>query len=283
MHVLRSDEQIGSLVDKRGTQGISEYGFKTYVKYLDRWLDRVLKFKHTDGKSLGLNKLVIARLGDHVEGETIYPGQSFNIDQPLVDQVFEGVAQEVETLLTLAKEFNQIEIYCVSGNHGRAGKKGQNHVRTNWDYVFNKVLKQMLIGQENINIHISSGPAMVVQNGKYNFLYKHGDGVPRWMGIPFYGLDRDFKKMQILYNMIIHYQFVGHFHQPANITDQILINGSFPGGNEFSINQLGVATRPSQKLFYFDHDHGINRETNLYLNDQWELTADEDGIFTPHE
>jgi len=283
MHVLRSDEQIGMLVDKKGTQGISEYNFKTYIKYLNTWLEKVLHFKEIDSKSLGLNKLVIARLGDHVEGESIYPGQPFHIDQPVVDQIFEGVKYEVEVLLQLAKVFNKIDIFCVCGNHGRIGKKGQHHERTNWDYIFNRVLKEMLIGQKNINIYISSGPAMVIKNGNFNFLYKHGDGVPRWMGIPFYGLDRDYKKMQILYNMIIHYQMVGHFHQPANITDQILINGSFPGGNEFSINKLGIATRPSQKLFYFDKKYGINRESNIYLNKQWELNPDEFGIYTIHD
>lgn len=283
MHALRSDEQVGMLVDKARTQNISEYNFKIYVEYLYKWVDKVLKFKELDGKSLGLNKLVLARLGDHVEGETVFPGQSFHIDQPVVDQIFESAKHEVEALQLLAKEFNEIEIYCVCGNHGRVGRKGQSHEKTNWDYIVHKVMKEMLSKQKNIRMFISSGPAMIVKHGEYNFLYKHGDSVLSWMGIPFYGLNRDYLKQQILYNMIIHYQLVGHFHEPANLSDKILVNGSFPGGTEFSVNKLGVANRPCQKLFYFDNEHGINRESNLYLNDQWVLSPDAAGIYTTHE
>ena len=34
------------------------------------------------------------------------------------------------------------------------------------------------------------------------------------------------------------------------------------------------------KIFYFDKDKGINRESNLYLADPVRLTPDENGIYT---
>jgi hypothetical protein len=74
---------------------------------------------------------------------------------------------------------------------------------------------------------------------------------------------------------------VGHFHQPASIGDsKVLLNGSLVGGSELSINRMGLTNLPSQKLFYFDKKHGINRETNLHLADPVQLEADENGIFT---
>ena len=49
-----------------------------------------------------------------------------------------------------------------------------------------------------------------------------------------------------------------------------------------SINQMTMATRPSQKIFYFDSEYGINRESNLYLSEPVKLVPDERGIYTAY-
>lgn len=280
-HAMRSDAHVGEELDKKQVQGMGNYGFKIYKKRIDRWVDKMITFREQDKKSLGLNKLVIEHLGDQVTGESIYKGQSFYLDLSLTDQLFYSVEVESEAILALAQVYPEVEIFMVPGNHGRPGLKGGNHYRTNFDYLFYRALKQALAPQKNVKIYISESPSMIVQHGNFTFFLTHGDAAKGWMGIPFYGLERMLRRLPGLYNMIIHYMLSGHFHQPAAIGDsKILLNGSIVGGDELSINRMGLANLPSQKLFYFDNIHGINRETDLHLADPMQLTADKDGIFT---
>jgi len=134
----------------------------------------------------------------------------------------------------------------------------------------------------NIKVYVSESPLMLVQHGQFTFSYSHGDNVKSYMGIPFYGLDRMVKKITSMFNKYIHYFCVGHFHDPASLSDNIFINGTMVGGSNLSINRMNTLSVPSQKMFYFDLEKGVNRETNLYLEDLTELTPDKNNIFTPY-
>jgi len=280
MHLLRSDAHVGKVVTSSLTQGIGDYNTERYIERLHRWRDKVLLFKSQD-KGLGLNKCVISHLGDQVDNETIYPGHSFHIDMPVVDQVMVSLESEYRVLLELAQVFNKIEIFCVPGNHGRPGKKGENHPKSTWDYIFYKFLKILTANQPNIEIFISEGPSIVVQHHNFNFFYSHGSNVRFFVGMPWYGIDRNFRRLSNLYGMVFDYQCLGHVHTPST-TPGSFTNGSFAGGDNLSINQMMLSSRPSQKMFYLDPDEGPNRVTELYLTDQVELTSDKNGIFTEY-
>ncbi len=279
-HSIRSDAQVGQKTDPRLVQGISEYNIDIYKERVHRWTSKIISFRQQDMKSLGLNRLIIHHVGDQVEGEAIFAGQAFYLDSCLTDQLFQSVETEVSAILTLAGIFPEIEIYAVAGNHGRPGAKGMNHVRTNFDYIFYRALQTALIHQPNVKVYVSESPSMIVKHGNFIFLLNHGDNAKGYMGIPFYGLERMFRRLHDLYSMKIDYQLIGHHHQPLNISDRIIMNGSLPGGSDLSINRMGITNLPSQKIFYFDPEHGINRESNLHLADSIKLTPDEHGIFT---
>jgi|GEM_PF-3868794 len=280
-HAMRSDAHVGEFLEPSLVQNLNIYNKDAYKRRVGRWVKKLILFREQDKRSLGLNKLVIHHLGDQVTGESIYKGQAFYLDLNLTDQLFLSVEVEANAILELAKYFPKVEIFTVTGNHGRPGAYGMNHKKTNFDYLFYKSLKQTLAHQKNVSVYVSESPSMVVQHGNFIFLLNHGDASKGWMGIPFYGLERMYRRLPSLYNMMVHYQLSAHHHQPANIGDsKILLNGSLVGGSELSINRMGLTNLPSQKLFYFDKNHGINRETNLHLKDPVELKADDKGIFT---
>jgi len=283
MHLLRSDAQVGSRVDPQFTSGLGKYDWKTYVSRLEKLTQKIVTFHDQDHGALGLHRLISPQLGDQVEGELIFSGQAYVIDLPLVDQVFQSVEMEVNRFwLPLAEIFDNIELFCVIGNHGRQGRKGDGSQRTNWDYVFYRCLKQILeTSTAHVKVHVSESPIMLVEHGDYLFCYKHGDDVKSWMGVPYYGLDRSVNKTSRMFNKVIHYNCVGHFHQTGNMSDVTLINGTMVGGSDLSINRMASSGRPSQKMFYFDKKYGINRESQIYLADRIDLESDSNGIFTP--
>ena len=281
-HLMRSDAQVGQYTDARWVQGVSRYDSQIYECRVNKLAEKVSLFREQDHRSLGLNKLVVYHLGDQVEGEGIFKGQPFAIDLPGVEQLFHSLRVEAGFVLFLASIFPEVEIFCVPGNHGRPGRKGDNHPKTNFDYVFYRLLQMTLERQENVKVYVSESPSMLVRQGEFNCLLNHGDNATSWNGIPYYGLDRVAKRVHELYGMVINYNFCGHHHTPCNLADRVIMNGCLPGGSDFSVNRLTVATRPSQKIFYFDKDHGINRESNLYLAEPVKMEADENGIFTAY-
>lgn len=279
---MKSDDHCGEIVDPAWVQGVSEYNSNIFKERLEIWTQKVLTFRDQDKKSLGLNKLVLNFLGDHVTGETVFKGQAFFIDLCVIDQLLLCVEQYTSAILALAESFPKIEIFCVQGNHGRIGKKGDNHPRSNFDYLFFRMLQTALRLQPNVKVFVNESPTMIVKHGNFVFCLNHNDDTRGWNGIPYYGLDRKARRLGDLYGMMIHYKLGGHFHSPANLNDETLLNGTMVGGSDLSVNSMRVATRPSQKIFYFDREHGIHRESNLYLADKTVLTADDNGIFTSY-
>ena len=283
-HLMKSDDQVGEKVDSEFVQGVSSYNIDSFIERMNRLTEKVILFRDQDKASLGLNKLVIYMLGDHVDGETIYKGQPFFIDAIAADQLMICFQTYVKCLLVLCEHFPEIEVFCVWGNHGRPGRKGENHPRTNYDFLLFRMLQETFaLRQKNIKFYVSKSPTMLVQNGKFNFALNHFDSVPAWNGIPYYGLDRMARRLSDLYNVRIHFKLGGHFHVPSNLGDEILINGTMVGGSVLSVNKMWVTSRPSQKIFYFNKNYGIHRETNLHLADPMTLTVDENGIYTAYE
>jgi hypothetical protein len=279
---LRSDAHVGEITDEKHVQMLARYSTDIYKTRLNTWLEKVLKFREQDKNSLGLNTLSIYHLGDQVGGENIYKGQQFYLDLPLVDQLFTSVECETSAILALAEYFPKIEVFCVPGNHGRPGLVGTNHPRTNFDYIFYRSMKTALSGQKNVSVYVSESPYMLIQEGNYKVLMNHGDNVRSWQGIPFYGLERHYSRLHSLYGTIVDVELVAHHHQPLNICDRILMNGAFPGGSDMSINRMSITNIPSQKIFYFHPEHGINRESNLYLDNGVSLDYDDNNIYTSY-
>lgn len=283
LHALRSDEQAGAKVTAMDTSGIGGYNLDIYVDRLHKWADKVILFKDQDCRSLGLNKLVIHRLGDWLEGECIYPGQAFYIDAPVVDVMYQTVLpHEREVMRRLASHFEFVEQFCVQGNHGRVGKKGDHHWMTSFENILYRTLQIVTSDQLNVKTFISDSIAMLVQHGSFTFCLDHGAHLTSNYGVPYYSMDRTFKALPNLYNRVVDVLLMGHRHTPSNLADQVLMNGSMMGGSDLSVNKMKVATRASQKIFYFDKDHGINRESNIYLENKPALTADGNGIYTPY-
>ena len=90
--------------------------------------------------------------------------------------------------------------------------------------------------------------------------------------------------MMTLTGLPIHYLHHGHHHQP-HLGDihigQIIGNGSFEGGSDYSVGDLITANIPKQ-FFCGINKKGITWEYQIRLADYPELKADEKTrIYTP--
>jgi hypothetical protein len=282
------DVHVGERVVKEDVANMTEYSFDKFLERMDVLRDSIAECIDIQRSRIPINTLVINMLGDIVTGEDIYLGQNRNIDMELTKQTFEGAHYISEKLITpMAKLFNKVRIHAVFGNHGRTGKPGQFHPRTNFDYIVYRFLYEHYRNQPNVEINIAECPLMLFklpEAPNYNHLLCHGDTVNSWMSVPYYGIQRDAGKYVQLFNMPLHYIHIGHFHNSAKIDmpyGEQIVNGSFCGGSELSIFKMKTKSRPKQLLFGFNDTRGKTWSYDIQLTGMDVPVRDSRGFYTP--
>ena len=279
-----SDLQLGMCVNTRDTTDLGGYNFEIFVQRLERLKKTIITVAEEQRLVRPIKNLIIFGLGDFVEGENIFPAQALFLDMNASDQFIRGAQEIGKFIRDLACYFENVVMYGVWGNHGRLGRKGHNHPRSNLDYLLLRVLQLHTKDIKNVQIFVSEGPLMAVKIFNQVHLLRHGDDTGSWMGIPFYGMERDTLKHSNLIRMPIDHAHVGHHHRRASWEVSVMsihMNGSFCGPTPFGVNQMKMADRPCQNLFMVHPDHGLNWRIPIWLEKAKQLTENEYGIFTP--
>ena len=280
-----TDMQIGRRVDLGMTAGITEYNFEIFQERMERLVYRFLKIvkeQRTDRRKI--KRCIIALGGDIVDGEDIFPGHAFVIDLSAFRQVTEGVHVLAQAISEISKHFEQVDIICVDGNHGRPGKKGQHSPHTNFDRIFYYMLSLLMKDHKNINISIAEGHMAILDVFGYTFLMSHGDEYRGSLGIPVYGQRRAAHHYMSMTRLAIDVFLHGHHHNPADFDvafSESIAVGSFQGGSIFSVKNMQTACQPSQLCFFIHPQHRITSKWKITLEELPKMTADKHGFYTP--
>ena len=258
--LLLGDLHIGEVVSLEETSGISEYNFDIFRKRLQLLSDQINTFLFQKLCGYNFDEIVVICLGDMVSGNIIDELIETN-DPEVTDQVVDGAYILAQFLQEQAQRFPQVVVHGIPGNHGRLKRKKQYKRRyASWDRVMYKMIGSILRQQDNISFHFPKSLFGVAEICGAKFLYTHGDEIRSWMGIPWYGMERDRRRKQELAYRIpdlghFDYMILGHFHTCVQMdapSGEIIVNGSFVGGDEYSIGRLGRAMEPSQIIFGVD-------------------------------
>ncbi len=278
-----SDLQMGTAREPTRTAGLGYFDKEEFLVRLDKLAEAIVEIVGIQRKGgITINQLIINGLGDYVEGETVYPGQGFNVDADLIEQVFvlgEAVVQRL--FLPLCEVFPSVEMFAVEGNHGTAGRFGSE--RTNWDLICMMWWAARMQQQKNFKMYVSASPFCLYQQFEDLHLISHGSEVKSYNRIPFYGLERAHGRYMALTGQFIHFFHVGHHHNLADIDlmfGKDIINGSFTGGTEYSIGKMQKSNHPKQMFFGLNKNHQTWKY-DIFLADIPRLEPDERGIFTP--
>ena len=197
--------------------------------------------------------------GDMVEGEAIFAGQPFEIDDDLWTQSVKTVPKLLTHVITkLSPLVSKIKVACVHGNHGRSGFKGGGHSRkTNWDLVSYNTAKLMcqIAGVKNMSWEISETWFVKQKVAGNGILCVHGDQIGG--GNPF-NVNAIFKKAMGWTHNIEDWKFlsVGHHHTHAsgelNKDMYFFLSGSPESGNEFAREKLAQGGLALQRLCFFN-------------------------------
>lgn len=204
--------------------------------------------------------------GDIVDGISIYPKQSFYIDNTLLSQVFDGIAQISETIAWVSCRFGNVNIFGTYGNHGRISKYYDE--LSNVDLMFLRALELGCQNLSNVKFAISNQSLFTFKLGKYNAMVAHGHDVAggaatainnrvmRWLAT------EEYKNIDLF--------IFGHFHTPINYSCQrayVVVNGSTVSGDRYAIEKMGLSAAPSQTAIISTNTDVVQSIKYFFLKD----------------
>lgn len=155
----------------------------------------------------------------------------------------------------LLKEFDRVFVPCVVGNHGRQSHKprAKGRVHENFEWLIYEYLRRHFKDEKRISFMIPDGADCQFSIYGKNFLLTHGDQFRGGTGISglytplMLGMARKQKRNQAM-GKPFDVMMVGHWHTYVH-TDQLIVNGSIKGIDEYSYQGNFGAERPQQALW----------------------------------
>lgn len=269
-----SDLQLGTLVEKKKTGGLNEHDWKIFKKKLRIWIENVKDIIARSRKEYTIDGVVIAQLGDMVEGHGIFQGQAYQLQFDVYQQMIYGAEDIAAAYIEIASTFPEYKFHLkeVYGNHGRIGRKGETPSHVNFDSVLYEFLRLRLESSKVSNIKYKRNISwyQMVQVYGWKHLLLHGDkGIGgRWGGkYTVNALEKADAKYQKMLQEVIHYMHMGHFHADASFSDSAgmkVINGNWIGGTEYA-QDIVESNTPLQKAYLITPANGIERCFYIHL------------------
>jgi len=244
---------------------------------IDQFAEKVIHLTEIQRQDHPVKDLHIWCLGDIIEGELIFPGQSFLVDGGLYRQITVDGPRIMKKFITkMLENFENITFVGVIGNHGAIGGRGRrdHDPETNGDRMLYRIVQLMFESEKRIKFVIPDGRGErnwygIDRIGNYTSLLIHGD--------QFGSLSTFYSFQKKVYGWKVgaipeHFDdvYFGHFHTPTKMTFntvQCRISGSPESTNTYAMESLAAVGRASQPLMFVHPERGIvTAEYNCWLD-----------------
>lgn len=244
-----------------------DYNMEIAYERIKMMCEKVIEITNLHRASTPVREVHLMLGGDMVEGISIFPGQAWEIEAHLFEQLFYTVDLIVAIVTTLLAEFDSVVVWEEAGNHGRIGRKGENPAGDNIDRIAYKIAMERLVKQnKRLTWNAMDSWHQIVEIGNYRALLVHGDEIASVGGIV--------RKVQQWQSGVVapfRDCYMGHFHRPDTYTlasgGSVYITGSIESSNEYANLVMAATGRPSQRLHFIDPNKGrVTAEYRLWLD-----------------
>jgi len=256
-----SDIHAEEYVDEEEMEGFASYDWETFLARM--WMTgiKTVELVNIMRKAGKVSRLMVAMLGDMLTGNIhLELDRTNTFDLPIAVVKAGNIVAQLMNLL--AAHFDEVDISCVCGNHGREDEKPCYKGKTdrNWDTAVYKIASMLTQSNDKIKWNIPRSPSTMMEAAGSRILIKHGDGIRMQGTTPFYGLVRDTaqehskRRGERDFDNILQ----GHLHVFNKVEERILAP-SMIGTNQFAFNRLHSVPVPQQLLVFSTakHDLGI--------------------------
>lgn len=264
-----SDWQIGEVVSCEETEGFGRFNYEIAERRVLDLTERFLRWVHTHRHGFRIEQCAVFGLGDWVSGD-IHDELRRTNEFPLPVQTAKAGYLYGELLRRLDPHFSRVDVWDEGAdNHGRLTIKGQFKMKAlnSMSYLVRVIAQAYTKECRQLEWHTTKSMKLLAHVAGKRFLLEHGDTVKAWMGVPYYGLERERGReasRRMNTDRGFHYQAVGHWHVPAIISGNIIVNGSLPGTNEYA-HGTGRHARPTQVAYMVHPKYGVFDYTPFWL------------------
>jgi hypothetical protein len=233
------------------------FGIGTLASRMEQFTEKVMSLTEIQRAHHPVKDCVLLFGGDMVEGIGIFPGQAYEVEAHLFDQLFEA-SRIMETMVrSLAGFFDKVHVVCEFGNHGRLGRKGDMPAGDNIDRMAYRITSERTADLKNVTWQMSGDWYQIVTIGNYKALLVHGDEINSFGGnTPAFGILRKVNAWST--GVVEDFQdcYMGHWHTPMSLTmanaGRIFVTGSPESHNEYARAFIAAVGQPSQRLHFID-------------------------------
>lgn len=255
----RAEVALVHLTDWQAGKVSVSYNMKVLRDRIEQMCDKVQHLTSIQRAHHPVNECVLVLGGDMVEGLTVFPGQVYEVEAHLFEQMF-TVANIIEMAVhRLAATFSKVHVVCEYGNHGRIGRKGDMPGSDNVDRMAYQIASERCSHLKNVTWQQSADWYQIATIGNYKLLVVHGDEIPSFGGqTPAYSILRKVNAWATF--MDFNDCILGHFHTPINLTmangGRIWVTGSPESDNQYAKSFVAAVGKPSQRLMFVDPEKG---------------------------
>jgi hypothetical protein len=253
--MVASDWHFAETVHSDNVNGLNEFNTKIATQRAEKFFVNAVKLLSIFQAHSQINTLVLALLGDFINGELREEAMQNNGELTMDELlgVSEVLASGIKYILDNTKV--DLVIPCHSGNHGRVTKK--LHVATeagnSLEYVMYHMLARNFKGNKRVQFIIPTSYHSFLDIAGYTVRFSHGHAIRYAGGVG--GIFIPVKKAIAQWNKARHADLdvIGHYHQVRDGGD-FICNGSLIGWNEFANFIKADYEKPKQVFFLVDHN-----------------------------
>lgn len=206
---------------------------------------------------------IVAPLGGDLLSGNIHEELTKTNEFPIQKSMIAIEELLIEGLGGLADEFGKVHVPCVTGNHGRMSRKpeAKNRGPENYEWAIYQRLASYFRRDSRITFDIPEGPDAFFKVYERRFCLTHGDQFRGGNGIG--GIMVPIKRgvakkqqRQVAIGNPFDHVLMGHWHQYTH-EEQIIINGSIKGYDEYAYANNFDYQPPQQALFIVHPEVGI--------------------------
>ena len=188
-----SDWQIGEQINKDETEGFGQFNYKIAEARIFYIVNSFLDWIETQRSAYRIDECAIAGIGDYISGD-IHRELSVTNEFPVPVQTAKAGLLFGECLRRIAPHFKTVTVFEVGAdNHGRLNPKPQfkQKAANNMSHLVHVIANAHVERCQNITPVMAQGIKYLANIAGKKFLIEHGDTVKAWMGVPYYGMERE--------------------------------------------------------------------------------------------
>ena len=241
---------INTVADRETGKNITTYNHEIFLKELNNLQEAIFSIHGILSKSYSLKKLVIYMLGDIITNDRIFPEQTFEIEKCVGLQIWDAIPAFANFFNNLLKIYENVEVVCIVGNHGRSNPTQYNEpVANNLEFYIYKCWEAQFKDSKRINIIVPETRRYLHKVGKWSHLVEHGDLMK---GFSPTAIETQLKNLYLNVGQFDLMAY-GHIHklQDMEISDKVLIkqNGSWIDKDNYGFEKFKSYSVPKQHFF----------------------------------